>query len=47
MKDIKIGLQKEIVSIHKFIKDLHICFDEAKNHISKKKDEHVYLGMKY
>lgn len=47
MKDMKIDLQKEFVSIHKFIKDLHICFDEAKEHLSKKTDEHVFLGIKY
>ncbi|VVC40485.1 Kinetochore protein Ndc80 [Cinara cedri] len=42
MKAMKIGLQKEIVCMQKYIKDLHICLGEAEEHISKKTDEHNF-----
>lgn len=40
----KVALQKDVVSSKKYIKDVQICTSEVQEYISKKNEEHSYLG---
>lgn len=40
----KIALQTDIASTKKYIKEVQICIGEVYEYITRKKNEHVFLG---